>query len=73
MCEVSGWHASPRGAVATMSTADTGEVRVPISLYHVDEHQGDAPLVLSRAEAEVLHLALAALLDASAPRYRNHA
>ncbi|GAA2690526.1 hypothetical protein GCM10009864_75830 [Streptomyces lunalinharesii] len=72
MAAVSGWHASPRRGAPTSSTSDTGEVRVPLALYRVDQHQGDVDLVLSRSEAEELrdalteHLVVSALLkDAS--------
>ncbi|MGW7517501.1 hypothetical protein ACWGJ2_18120 [Streptomyces sp. NPDC054796] len=59
---IRGWHASPQdGAVATTDTA-TGEIRIPLSLYKIDGHQGDAPLVLSRVEADLLHAALSRLL-----------
>ncbi|GAB2806967.1 hypothetical protein [Streptomyces daliensis] len=59
---VRGWHASPQdGAVATTDSA-TGEIRIPLSLHKIDDHQGDAPLVLSRVEAELLHAALSRLL-----------
>ncbi|WP_043264445.1 hypothetical protein [Streptomyces sp. CT34] len=59
MATVSGLHASARRGASTSGTGDTGEVRVPLALYRVDQHQGDIDLVLSRGEAEALHMALA--------------
>lgn len=55
-------HASPQRA--TLPTGDhiTGEVRVPLALYSVDQVQGHVPLVLSRREAEELLTRLADLL-----------
>ncbi|MFH9403240.1 hypothetical protein ACH4JS_26345 [Streptomyces sp. NPDC017638] len=38
---------------------ETGEVRVPITLYDLDEARGDIDLVLSRAEAQRLFTGLA--------------
>lgn len=55
-------HASPRRGEPPTSDPSTGEVRVPIALYELDEHQADVPLVLSRGEAERLHTALTLLL-----------
>ncbi|MFD8914093.1 hypothetical protein [Streptomyces sp. NPDC059575] len=55
-------HASLDRGNAPTFNADTGEVRVPLSLYRLDEHDGDVPLVLSRAEAVRLRDALADLL-----------
>lgn len=57
-----GWHTSPQKD--TQATADdmTGEIRVPLSLYLVDQLQSDGPLVLSRREAETLYTALGRLL-----------
>lgn len=57
-----GWHASTRRGEPTSSVSNTGEIRVPLALYQVDQHQGDVPLVLSRADAEELHAALCAHL-----------
>lgn len=56
------WHASPRTTVQPSTDDTTGEIRLPLSLYQVDEHQGDVPLVLSRVEAEQLHASLSCLL-----------
>ncbi|GAA2639757.1 hypothetical protein GCM10009863_66050 [Streptomyces axinellae] len=62
---VCGWHASPRKEAEATTDSVTGEIRVPLSLFKVDQRQGDAPLVLSRREAEALHARLGYLL---APR-----
>ena len=53
-----GWHASTRRGEPASSVSDTGEIRVCLALYQVDQHQGDVPLVLSRTDAEELHAAL---------------
>jgi len=66
MPDISGWHASPRRGAPTSSTHTTGEVRIPLSLYQLDQHQGDTSLVLSRAEAEALVAELTAHLGISA-------
>ncbi|WP_030991761.1 hypothetical protein [Streptomyces sp. NRRL S-1813] len=58
MASVPGWHASTRRGEPTSSVSDTGEIRVPLALYMVDQPQGDVPLVLSRADAEELHATL---------------
>lgn len=47
-------HASPRRDAAPYSDSATGEVRVPLSLYRVDEQLDDVDLVLSRQEGERL-------------------
>ncbi|MDX2643454.1 hypothetical protein PV341_07675 [Streptomyces sp. PA03-1a] len=60
------WHASPRRAADPVSDPGTGEIRVPLSLFSVDEHQGDVDLVLSRVEGEGLLSTLRAALAASA-------
>jgi hypothetical protein len=44
------------------SDTATGEVRVPIDLYSLDQHQGPADLVLSAREAENLYGQLSLLL-----------
>lgn len=59
---VTSWHASPQRAASPVSDPSTGEVRVPVSLYAIDELQAEVPLVLSRAEAEALRAKLADLL-----------
>ncbi|MFJ6657793.1 hypothetical protein ACIQNG_15680 [Streptomyces sp. NPDC091377] len=45
-------------------TADrvTGEVRVPVALYEIDEHRGFVSLVCSRTEARTLFTQLAEAL-----------
>ncbi|MEW1867060.1 hypothetical protein AB0420_02480 [Streptomyces caelestis] len=48
----------------------TGEIRVPLALYDLDDHRGDVPLVMSRAEAEALFARLRAELVA-APQQRR--
>lgn len=62
MSRRSDMHASPRRGEPPTSDPGTGEVRVPLALYQLDEHQADIPLVLSRGEAERLHTALTRLL-----------
>ncbi|WP_335936601.1 hypothetical protein [Streptomyces sp. PTD5-9] len=59
---VTSWHASPQRAAMPHSDPSTGEVRVPVALYSLDELQAEVPLVLSRAEAEALRDALIMLL-----------
>ncbi|WP_262702067.1 MULTISPECIES: hypothetical protein [Streptomyces] len=44
-----------------ITDSGTGEVRVPLSLFHLDQHQGDVDLVLSRAEAAELQELLSVL------------
>ncbi|MBO0917551.1 hypothetical protein [Streptomyces laculatispora] len=56
------WHASPQQAAAPIGDSMTGEVRVPVALYDLDELQAEVPLVLSRIEAEALRDRLIALL-----------
>jgi hypothetical protein len=55
--------ASPRRGNPRTADPATGEVRVPLALHRLDEHDQDVPLVLSRSEAELLHAALSRLLD----------
>ena len=54
-------HASLRRGSQPACDARTGEVRVPLTLYALDEAQGYPDLVLSRSEAEALfaHLRVA--------------
>ena len=47
-------HASTRRGEPPTVDHVTGEVRVPLALYALDEHQGDADLVLSRVEVQQL-------------------
>ncbi|MFJ6572251.1 hypothetical protein ACIQNU_33080 [Streptomyces sp. NPDC091292] len=56
------WHASTRRDEPPTVDHGTGEVRVPIALYSVDEYQGDSELVLSRTEGESLLGSLVAAL-----------
>ncbi|MET7514086.1 hypothetical protein ABZS88_11505 [Streptomyces sp. NPDC005480] len=58
-------HASTRRGEPPTVDHVTGEVRVPLALYALDDHQGDAELVLSRADAQRL---LDALPQAVRPR-----
>lgn len=57
------WHASPKRDALPSIDHPTGEVRVPVVLYDVDQGQAVVPLVLSRREAERLRNALTALLS----------
>lgn len=47
-------HASTRRGEPPTVDHVTGEVRVPLALYALDEHQDDAELVLSRADVQPL-------------------
>ncbi|MBQ0971294.1 hypothetical protein ACOZDZ_28400 [Streptomyces griseoincarnatus] len=47
-------HASPRRGAELCSDSATGEIRVPLSLFCVDEPVGTVNLVLSRPEGEML-------------------
>lgn len=61
-------HASLRRDEPPVRDAVTGEIRVPLSLYDLDEHCGDTTLVMSRAEGEALFAHLrAALVPVPAP------
>jgi hypothetical protein len=60
------WHASPRRDAAPYSDGATGEVRIPLSLFCVDEHIRDVDLVLARVEGETLLAQLRPALAASA-------
>jgi hypothetical protein len=60
--DVSQWHASPKRGAPVTREPDTGEMRVPISLFTLDAHEGDVQLVLSWVEAEHLHATLGRLL-----------
>lgn len=55
-------HASPRRDEPVSVDTGTGEVRVPLALYTLDEHCGDIELVLSRVEGTKLFALLAAHL-----------
>ncbi|MER6839520.1 hypothetical protein [Streptomyces platensis] len=54
-------HASTRRGEPPSADGVTGEIRVPLALYAVDEHRGSVDLVLSRADAASL---LASLVEA---------
>ncbi|MDQ0949347.1 hypothetical protein QFZ24_003270 [Streptomyces phaeochromogenes] len=56
------WHASPRRNVPPTTDLGTGEIRVPLALFAIDEHRGDIDLVLSRTEGESLAASLRAAL-----------
>lgn len=58
-------HASTRRDEPLTHDTVTGEIRLPIALYDVDERCGDVALVLSRAEAQRLYTQLAAALEAA--------
>ncbi|MBP8537868.1 hypothetical protein [Streptomyces sp. MK37H] len=49
------------------SDSGTGEVRVPLSLFHLDQYEGDVELVLSRAEAEELRQGFLSFLTVGRP------
>lgn len=55
-------HASPRPNASPTGDTTTGEIRVPLELFTVDQPQGDVDLVLSRVEAEHLYAHLSYLL-----------
>lgn len=55
-------HASPRRGAEPSHDPASGETRIPLRLYVIDEPQGDADLVLSRTETEQLHATLATFL-----------
>ncbi|MFD7402532.1 hypothetical protein ACFV7R_07625 [Streptomyces sp. NPDC059866] len=52
-------HASTRRHEPLTTVGATGEVRVPLALYAVDDLRGTADLVMSRAEAQRLFTQLA--------------
>lgn len=56
------WHASLRRAVPASREHGTGEIRILLALFNVDEHQADIELILSRVESEQMHAALSLLL-----------
>lgn len=60
-------HASTRRDEPLTCDTVTGEVRVPIALYDVDERCGTVALVLSRTEAQQLLTQLAEGLEATTP------
>lgn len=56
------WHASPQREADPFMDRSTGEVRIPLDLFDLDELQAQVLLVLSRREAEDLRDALDAQL-----------
>ncbi|MBH1937087.1 hypothetical protein I5Q34_22930 [Streptomyces sp. AV19] len=63
MSSVHHLHASPRREGRATADENTGEVRVPLTLFHFDQPQAQTDLVLNHAEAADLHDRLGALLD----------
>ncbi|MEU6421122.1 hypothetical protein [Streptomyces spiralis] len=55
-------HASIRRNEPLAAVPATGEVRIPLALYAVDELRGCADLVMSRAEAQAVFTELAEAL-----------
>ncbi|MDN3027992.1 hypothetical protein [Streptomyces sp. S.PB5] len=55
-------HASTRRDEPLTTDAVTGEVRVPLALYAVDERRADVDLVLSRTDGQRLFTELAEAL-----------
>ncbi|MFF9582510.1 hypothetical protein [Streptomyces achromogenes] len=60
-------HTSVRRDEPLKASRDTGEVRVPLTLYDLDEARGDVDLVLSRTEAQRLFTGLAEALGLVIP------
>jgi hypothetical protein len=67
MTSLKRWHASPRRGAPASREPDTGELRVPLSLFELDAHQLDVELVLSRVEAEHLYATLSRLINDDQP------
>ncbi|MEU9065804.1 hypothetical protein AB0D60_02770 [Streptomyces sp. NPDC048306] len=67
MCSRAHLHASLRRDEPPTRDATTGEIRVPLALYDLDEHRGDLPLVMSRSEAEALFTRLRLALMPTQP------
>lgn len=61
------WHGSLARDAEPSVDSGTGEVRIPLALYDVDVHQGDAELVLTRREARLLLDGLATAMRAAQP------
>jgi hypothetical protein len=59
------WHASPRSDSEPTGDRTTGEIRVPLEVWSVDQPQGPVDLVLSSREAEQLYARLSFLLHQS--------
>jgi hypothetical protein len=53
-----GVHASRQRNRHLAHDTTTGETRIPLRLYRLDEPQGDVELVLSRVEASALYVEL---------------
>lgn len=66
MVSTAKWHASPSRTAAASHDRATGEVRIRLALYELDEHRGDVSLVLSRVEADALRTALDDMLPGAA-------
>lgn len=62
MVDVRQWHASPARDLPASREDSTGEVRIPLALFDLDQLKGNIELVLSRVEGEQLHAALSRLL-----------
>ncbi|MEU1673398.1 hypothetical protein ABZ752_15375 [Streptomyces roseifaciens] len=62
MTGVEQWHASPDRAATPVSDERTGEVRVPLALFHFDQLKGSAELVLTRMEGQRLYYELGCAL-----------
>jgi hypothetical protein len=58
-------HASPRSGTEPTGDPTTGEIRVPLEVWRVDQPQGPLDLVLSSREAEQLYARLSWLLHQS--------
>lgn len=60
-------HASLRRGTTPTCDAGTGEIRVPLAQFSLDEYAGDLDLVLSRGEADALFAYLRALVVTEPP------
>lgn len=67
--DVHAWHASLRRGEAATAEETTGEVRLPLRLFNLDEPQGDVGLVLSRPDVRELHAYLGHLLSGGCPQF----
>jgi hypothetical protein len=59
------WHASLRPDSESTGDSTTGEIRVPLEVWSVDQPQGSVDLVLSSREVEQLYARLSLLLHQS--------
>ncbi|MFI9260374.1 hypothetical protein ACIGT4_22155 [Streptomyces sioyaensis] len=59
-------HASTRRGEPPSVDGVTGEIRIPLALYAVDEYRGSVDLVLSRADGASLLASLVEALGTSA-------